>query len=132
MKKSLDTVEELKNFVFEPKWSNADDVRIIKKEKKIHRKKEKKFKQNKEFEFKFFIDQETSETLKAILRKDGITRKISTIVEEIVAKKRYGISIRWKSEQKKFLKINKENTFFLNVSDVIKNEIKCKKNLKII
>ena len=132
MKKSLDTVEELKNFVFEPKWSNADDVKIIKKEKKIHRKKEKKFKQNKQFEFKFFIDQETSETLKAILRKDGITRKISTIVEEIVAKKRYGISIRWKSEQKKFLKINKENTFFLNVSDVIKNEIKYKKNLKII
>ena len=42
MKKSLDTVEELKNFVFEPKWSNADDVKIIKKEKKIHRKKEKK------------------------------------------------------------------------------------------
>ena len=105
MKKSLDTVEELKNFVFEPKWSNADDVKIIKKEKKIHRKKEKKFKQNKQFEFKFFIDQETSETLKAILRKDGITRKISTIVEEIVAKKRYGISIRWKSEQKKFFKI---------------------------
>ena len=132
MKKSLDTVEELKNFVFEPKWSNADDVKIIKKEKKIRRKKEKKFKRNKQFEFKFFIDQETSETLKAILRKDGITRKISTIVEEIVAKKRYGISIRWKSEQKKFLKINKENTFFLNVSDVIKNEIKCKKNLKII
>ena len=128
----MKNVEELKNFVFEPKWSYENDNNFVKKDNKTYKKRERKLKHIPVFDFRFYIDQKTTAALKSILRKDGITRKVNTVVEEILVKKRYNISVKWKKEQKKFLKLYGENKFFLHEFDIFKYIIKSKKRLKIV
>ena len=130
---SGNTFNDLKDFVFEPEWSKATgSEKYLKPERKLFEKKKAVKKQRREFDFNFYIDQKTSEAIKQILRKDGITRKVENIINDLILKKRYGISIKWKNDEKKFFKVSEENKNFCYIDDILKHIIKSKKHINVV